>query len=81
MIVLSNNYKVIETNDSTITIRLSRWLTSGTDSGCEQFVREMDALIKTGKTIKIDNPGWIPIRTNVIDAETWSRHIASQKED
>jgi len=81
MIVLSNNYKVIETNNSSITIRLSRWLTSGTDSGCEQFVREIDALIKTGKTIKIDNQGWIPIRTNVIDTQVWNRYLMSQQED
>ena len=81
MIVLSNNYKVIETNDSSITIRLSRWLASGTDSGCEQFVREIDALIKTGKVIKIDNQGWIPIRTNTIDAQVWNRYLMSQQED
>ncbi len=73
MIVLSNNYKVIETNNSSITITLSRWLTSGTDSGCEQFKIEMDQLVKLGKTIKILNREWIPGGERQITPDSWHK--------
>ena len=84
LIVLTNTntnayeYKVISHSQQALTIKLSTYLTKGTDASCYAFKRVIDKLFTMTDTIIIKNPEWVPFKSRTIHKATWEAHWSNQ---